>query len=641
MDTLEGEPAAGLTLAITGPMGAGLVADESNLVIKAWRLLEEVAKRALPAVLRLEKRIPHGAGLGGGSSDAAAALRLGNDLFDLGFDGKVLLGLAARLGSDVPLFLLGGTVLGLGRGERVFPLRPVPLEPMLVVHSGLHISTPSVYRALQDIGYPFPEALSSQPEGKAPPWRNDLTGAALWVCPPLGDVRDALRDTGGDPLLCGSGCCWAARVRHRAGSGRGRGKTLQPSWKLAPLAPLKATLAGPRDGRCRAGVAWPYQGEEGRCVDASREGPVRRILVILGHPRRDSFCAALADAYAQGAGEAGLQVERLDLAELTFDPHVRRASPRDQILEADLAQAQALISWADHLVFVYPTWWGTMPALLKGFLDRVLVPGFAFEVREEDPSMWTQRLKGRSAHLLVTMDTPAWVYRLIYRQPGHQAMRRATLGFCGIRPTFISSFSPVQSSSPELRIGWLEQAQKEPRRLSRRLRLAGARKRAGAWLRLLRLQFYPMAWVAYTIGALAAWRHGGPLPSGLLARLLLSFSGGSPDCHQQRMVRPGHGPPQLPRRPLQRRLPSPRGEGSGSGQRSAGDDGVGPPVGPQPRRTDGCPAPSDWTWALVHAGALPDRAELHRAAAAIRLPRSRGTRRRLSRTASPPSSAAA
>jgi 1,4-dihydroxy-2-naphthoate octaprenyltransferase len=60
-----------------------------------------------------------------------------------------------------------------------------------------------------------------------------------------------------------------------------------------------------------------------------------------------------------------------------------------------------------------------------------------------------------------------------------------------------------------MRIGWLEQAQKEPRRLSGRLRLAGARKRAGAWLRLLRLQFYPMAWVAYTVGALAAWRHGG------------------------------------------------------------------------------------------------------------------------------------
>ncbi|HEY3400687.1 MAG TPA: 4-(cytidine 5'-diphospho)-2-C-methyl-D-erythritol kinase [Geothrix sp.] len=210
-DTLAGEPAPELALAISGPTGEGLVADESNLVIKAWRLLEEAAKRPLPAALRLEKRIPHGAGLGGGSSDAAAALRLGNRMFDLGLGEDILLPQAARLGSDVPLFLLGGTVLGIGRGERVFPLRPVALEPILLVHPGLHVSTPSVYRALQDVGYPFPEALASQAAGLAPPWRNDLTGAALWVCPPLAEVRDALRDTGGEPLLCGSGSCWAAR----------------------------------------------------------------------------------------------------------------------------------------------------------------------------------------------------------------------------------------------------------------------------------------------------------------------------------------------------------------------------------------------------------------------------------------------
>ena len=210
-DVLEGEIAADFSLAIAGPMGTGLVADETNLVVQAWRLLEAAAGRPLPATFRLEKRIPHGAGLGGGSSDAAAALRLGNRLFELGLKEGALLGMASRLGSDVPLFLLGGTVLGLGRGERVFPLRPVPLEPILLVYPGLHVSTPSVYRALQQVGYPFPQPLASQPAGIAPPWRNDLTGAALWVCPLLAEVRDALRDTGGEPLLCGSGSCWAAR----------------------------------------------------------------------------------------------------------------------------------------------------------------------------------------------------------------------------------------------------------------------------------------------------------------------------------------------------------------------------------------------------------------------------------------------
>ena len=216
-DTLSAEPGMELSLAISGPTGEGLVPDDSNLVLRAWHLLEEAAGHPLPAALHLEKRIPHGAGLGGGSSDAAAALRLGNQLFGLDLPDDLLLRQAARLGSDVPLFLLGGTVLGLGRGERVFPLRPIPLEPLLLVHPGLHVGTPSVYGALQSVGYPFPEALASLPAGAIPPWRNDLTGAALWVCPLLAEVREALRDSGGEPLLCGSGSCWVARYPTAAG----------------------------------------------------------------------------------------------------------------------------------------------------------------------------------------------------------------------------------------------------------------------------------------------------------------------------------------------------------------------------------------------------------------------------------------
>ncbi len=233
-DTLTAEPASELTLTLGGPASEGLVADASNLVLKAWRLLEEAVGRSLPAALHLEKHIPHGAGLGGGSSDAAGALRLGNQLFELGLTEDTLLRMAGRLGSDVPLFLLGGTTLGLGRGERVFPLRPIPLEPMLLVHPGLYVGTPGVYRALQSVGYPFPEALASQPAGQAPPWRNDLTGAAIWVCPLLADVREALLAAGGDPLLCGSGSCWAARFATPADRDTAAAmlQTSHPEWRL-------------------------------------------------------------------------------------------------------------------------------------------------------------------------------------------------------------------------------------------------------------------------------------------------------------------------------------------------------------------------------------------------------------------------
>lgn len=233
-DILEAESADSLSLELSGPTAEGLTVDEGNLVLKAWRLLEREAGRPLPARLRLEKRIPHGAGLGGGSSDAAAALKLGDKMFGLGLPTSTLLGLAAALGSDVPLFVLGGTTLGLGRGERVFPLRPIPLEPMLLVHPGLHVGTPSVYRAIASVGYPFPEPCPSLPEGAAPPWRNDLAGAAIWICPPLAEVRAALLEAGGEPLLCGSGSCWASRFPDHGSRNLAMEKiqTIHPDWRI-------------------------------------------------------------------------------------------------------------------------------------------------------------------------------------------------------------------------------------------------------------------------------------------------------------------------------------------------------------------------------------------------------------------------
>lgn len=210
-DVLEVEPALFEHFSIGGPLAGDLEMTEDNLVVKAWRLLEREAGRDLPVRVHLEKHIPAGGGLGGGSSDAAAVLKAGNEVFGLGLGPDVLLRLAATLGSDVPLFLLGGTVLGLDRGERVFPLRPLPLEPMILVHPRMHVSTPAVYKALAEVGYPDPSPLAGLDEGQMPPWRNDLRAAAIAVEPRLEEVEAALCDVGGDPLLCGSGACWVAR----------------------------------------------------------------------------------------------------------------------------------------------------------------------------------------------------------------------------------------------------------------------------------------------------------------------------------------------------------------------------------------------------------------------------------------------
>jgi putative NADPH-quinone reductase/1,4-dihydroxy-2-naphthoate octaprenyltransferase len=229
-----------------------------------------------------------------------------------------------------------------------------------------------------------------------------------------------------------------------------------------------------------------------------------RCLLILAHPRRDSLCGALFDACAEGARQAGAECRELILSEMQFDPNVHAIAPEQQPLEPDLVQAQRDIDWAEHLVFVYPTWWGTFPALLKGFLDRVLTPGFAF--RHVTHERWDRLLAGRTADLLTTMDTPALVYRLIYRAPGQQALVRATLGYCGICCARIEVFGPVVASDASQRRQWLARASATGSRLTQSALSARQRgvQRVMAWMAALRLQFYPMTWIAYTVGALAA-----------------------------------------------------------------------------------------------------------------------------------------
>ena len=183
------------------------------------------------------------------------------------------------------------------------------------------------------------------------------------------------------------------------------------------------------------------------------------ILVIDGHPDPESYCAALARAYSEGAERSGAEVRRIALRELRFEPNLRYGYRQRTELEPDLLRAQALIREADHLVLVYPTWWGAMPAILKGFVDRVFLPGFAFRYRESS-QLWDKLLVGKSARLIVTTDTPSWYNRLVYRQAVHLVMRRNILGFCGVKPVRLTVLGPVKPSTPERRAAWLERIRK-------------------------------------------------------------------------------------------------------------------------------------------------------------------------------------
>jgi putative NADPH-quinone reductase len=139
---------------------------------------------------------------------------------------------------------------------------------------------------------------------------------------------------------------------------------------------------------------------------------------------------------------------------LRFDPILRAGFEGVQPLEEDLVAAQDAIRWAEHLVFVYPVWWGTMPALLKGFIDRVFLPGFAFKYRTGS-ALWDRLLTGRTGELIVTMDSPSWYYRWLAGQPGHRMMKKTVLEFCGVRPVGVTSVGGVRQSTPEKRVRWL------------------------------------------------------------------------------------------------------------------------------------------------------------------------------------------
>jgi NAD(P)H dehydrogenase (quinone) len=185
---------------------------------------------------------------------------------------------------------------------------------------------------------------------------------------------------------------------------------------------------------------------------------MKKVLIINGHPDKESFCSELAASYKKGADASGVVCKLVNLTDLEFNPVLKYGYRQRTELEPDLTAVQQDISEADHLVIVYPNWWSTYPALLKGFIDRVFLPQFAFRYRENSP-LWDKLLTGKTARLIVTMDTPKWYYRLINRNAGHNAMKVGVLEFSGIRPVKITSFGPVRTASGKKRAEWLRKSE--------------------------------------------------------------------------------------------------------------------------------------------------------------------------------------
>lgn len=188
-----------------------------------------------------------------------------------------------------------------------------------------------------------------------------------------------------------------------------------------------------------------------------------KIAAIQAHPdpAPGHFGPALADAYRKGAESAGHEVRAIELASLDFpllrSQHEFEQEPMPSVLEP----ARDAIDWADHLLVVYPLWLGTMPALLKGFLEQVFRPGFAFEYDAGWPG---GRLKGKSARIVVTMGMPAFVYRWYFRAHSLRSLERNVLAFAGIRPVRASLVGMIGALDESKRARWLERMQQLGRR---------------------------------------------------------------------------------------------------------------------------------------------------------------------------------
>lgn len=186
---------------------------------------------------------------------------------------------------------------------------------------------------------------------------------------------------------------------------------------------------------------------------------MKKILIINGHPDEESFNFAIAATYKKGAIASNAEVQEIIIRDLKFNPNLQFGYRMRTELEPDLIDAQEKIKWAEHLVFIYPVWWGSIPAIMKGFIDRVFLPGFAFKKRENS-IWWDKLLKNKSARIISTLDQPAWYYWLIYRAPSTNAMKKLTLEFSGINPVRVTTIGPLRLSKDSFRISWLKKIER-------------------------------------------------------------------------------------------------------------------------------------------------------------------------------------
>jgi putative NADPH-quinone reductase len=191
---------------------------------------------------------------------------------------------------------------------------------------------------------------------------------------------------------------------------------------------------------------------------------MKKILIINGHPNSDSFNFGLFEAYKKGALGAGAAVKEIVIKDLNFNPNLQFGYQKRTELEPDLLEAWEKIKWADHLVWIHPVWWGGLPAITKGFIDRLFLPSFAFQYRQ-NWVWWDKLLAGKTGHIITTLDQPFWYYWFAFGRPSVNQLKKSTLEFCGVKPVKVTYFAPIRNTELSQRKKWLDKAENLGRKL--------------------------------------------------------------------------------------------------------------------------------------------------------------------------------
>lgn len=186
-----------------------------------------------------------------------------------------------------------------------------------------------------------------------------------------------------------------------------------------------------------------------------------RIFVLNGHPAETSLSKELSLTYARTAEANGHELRVTHLQEMQFDSDYGFSGySQTKPLEPDLEAFVANLQWCEHFVLTTPMWWGGMPSKLKGLFDRALLPGQAFDPRNTNAmGLPAPLLKGRSARVFVTSDTPGWAFSLFYKKAMPRQIKNQILGFIGLKPVKTTLLAPASHPKPQTVARWLSQAE--------------------------------------------------------------------------------------------------------------------------------------------------------------------------------------